>query len=578
MRFTLLSIFILSGMILSSCGDTEPATEDLVAKGGKQYGGEFSFMSPEEVKTLFPAHTADLYASRLISQLYEPLMVFDASQMKVVAGVAESFEMSSDSKVYTFKIRKGIIFHDDDCFGGDGEELTAEDVKFTLDVACSGMESNEISYLLKDRIEGAPDFFKKSSKSKSIPSGGVSGIKVKGDKVEITLNNPAPGFEVVLTNPGLGIISKKAFDHYGDSKIDTHPVGSGPFMLESMDSDKITLARNPNYWRKDDFGNQLPFLSKVIMSYTKDKRSEFLAFRNKEIDLVLEIPVEQIEYILGSLKDAQDGKNVKHKVEGKPSLSMTYVAMACKSDEFSDMKVRKAFNLAVDREAIIDLWLEGEGWAATNGFVPQMADYDNEAVKGHEHNAEKAKALMAQAGYPNGSNFPTLDFYVNAQKGDGIYRMCEAIVRQVKETINVDLKIKLCSLKEREEAIARGDAKIWRSGWIADYPDPENFLGLFYSGNMDGNATMVNSFNFSNPDFDALFEAAMAEPAAEKRSALLVKCDQFVIDNAAVMPVLTDDHIVMVNARVRDFAASPMEALNLTEVFIKEQRKESDSE
>lgn len=562
--------------MLSSCDDSETPTEDLVAKGGKQYGGEFSFMSPEKIKTLFPAHTADLYTSRLISQLYEPLMVFDASKMKVVSGVAESFERSSDSKVYTFKIRKGIMFHADDCFGGDGDELTAEDVKFTLDVACSGMESNEISYLLKDRIEGANAFFKKSKKS--IPSGGVSGIKVKGDKVEITLANPSPGFERVLTNPGLGIISKKAFDHYGDSKVDNHPVGSGPFMLESMTDDKITLKRNPNYWRKDDFGNQLPFLSKVIMTYSKDKRSEFMAFRNKEIDLVLEIPVEEIEHILGSLQEAQDGKNVKHKVEGKPSLSMTYVAMACESDEFNDVRVRKAFNLAIDRETIIDRWLEGEGWAAMNGFVPKMADYDNEAVKGHKPNTNHAKALMAQAGYSNGANFPTLDFYVNAQKGSGIHKMCLAIVKQLKESINVNLNIKLCSLKEREDAIANGTAKIWRSGWIADYPDPENFLGLFYSGNMEGNATMVNSFNFSNPKFDALFEAAASEPNPAKRSALLVKCDQFVVDQAAVIPVLTDDHIVMINARVRNFSASPMEALNLTYVFIKEPKQESGSE
>lgn len=573
MRFTLLLIFILSCVIISSCGDSVTPTEDLVAKGGKQYGGEFAFMSPEKVKTLFPAHTADLYTSRLISQIYEPLMVFDASEMKVVSGVAENFKMSTDAKVYTFNIRKGIMFHDDDCFGGDGEELTAEDVKFTLDVACSGMKSNEISYLLKDRIEGADAFFKKSKKN--IPSGGVSGIKVKGDKVEITLSNPSPGFAKVLTNPGLGIISKKAFDHYGDGKIDTHPVGSGPFMLESMGTDKIVLVRNPNYWRKDDFGNQLPFLSKVVMSYAKGKRSEFMAFRNKEIDIVLEMPIEEIEHILGSLKEAQEGKNVKHKVEGRPSLSMTYVAMACESDEFSNVKVRKAFNLAIDRDAIIDRWLEGEGWAATNGFVPEMAGYDNEAVNGHQHNAEQARALLSQGGYPNGSNFPTLDFYVNAQNGSGLHKMCQAIVKQLKETINVNLNIKLCSLKEREDAIASGAAKIWRSGWVADYPDPENFLGLFYSGNMDGNATMVNSFKFSNPTFDALFEATMSESDATKRAALLVKCDQFVIDNAAVMPILTDDHIVMINARVRDFAASPMEALNLTSVFIKDPKKNS---
>jgi len=572
MRFILLSLLILTGIVFSSCGDTEPATEDLVAKGGKQYGGEFKFMSPEKVKTLFPAHTAFLYTSRLIAQIYEPLMVFDAGSMKVIPGVAESFEMSSDAKVYTFKIRKGVMFHSNECFGGEAEELTAEDVKFTFEMACSGLESNQISYLLKDRIEGANAFFKKSTKS--IPSSGISGIKVKGNSIEITLTNASPGFERVLTNPGLGIISKKAYEHYGDKKIDKNPVGSGPFMLEEMAGSKITLERNPAYWRKDDFGNQLPFLNKVEMTYSKDKRSEFMSFRKKEIDLVLEIPVEEIEHILGSLQEAQDGKNVKHKVEGKPSLSMSYIAMACESEEFSDLRVRQAFNLAIDREEIIDNYLEGEGWAALNGFVPQMADYDNDAVDGHSLNADRAKSLMAEAGYSNGANFPTLDFYVNATKGSGIHKMCQAISAQVKENLNVDLNIKLCSIDEREEAIANGNAKIWRSGWIADYPDPENFLGLFYSGNLEGGSSSVNSFKFSNEAFDKLFEAAASESDPAKRMELLVKCDQMVIDQAAVMPVLTDDHIVMINARVRDFAASPMEVFSLTNVFIKEQRKE----
>jgi oligopeptide transport system substrate-binding protein len=203
-----------------------------------------------------------------------------------------------------------------------------------------------------------------------------------------------------------------------------------------------------------------------------------------------------------------------------------------------------------------------------------MADYDNDAVDGHSLNADRAKSLMAEAGYSNGANFPTLDFYVNATKGSGIHKMCQAISAQVKENLNVDLNIKLCSIDEREEAIANGNAKIWRSGWIADYPDPENFLGLFYSGNLEGGSSSVNSFKFSNEAFDKLFEAAASESDPAKRMELLVKCDQMVIDQAAVMPVLTDDHIVMINARVRDFAASPMEVFSLTNVFIKEQRKE----
>jgi len=132
------------------------------------------------------------------------------------------------------------------------------------------------------------------------------------------------------------------------------------------------------------------------------------------------------------------------------------------------------------------------------------------------------------------------------------------------------LKIKLCTIDERNEAIANGTAKIWRSGWVADYPDAENFLSIFYSGNISDNNGAVNSFRFNNAEYDALFEKALRELNTEKRNALLVKCDQMIVDQAPVMPVLTDDFIIMVNARVRDFKTNSMESLDFSEIYIKE--------
>jgi len=570
MRFKLISLLLLTGFIFGSCSGDAEETENLVAKGGKKYGGEFKFMSTEKISTLYPTFTVDVYSMRIVSQIYEPLLTIDSESGKVSPAVAKSFTVSNDAKVYTFKIRKGIQFHKDDCFGGETHELTAEDVKFTLDMACSGLKKNKVYYLLLDRIKGADSFYKKSKNS--LPKAGVSGVKVK-DKytVEITLTESFVGFEKVLTHKSLGITPKEAYEKYGKN-AGKHPVGSGPFALESLSNDKVVLKRNPNYWRKDEFGNKLPFLSKVIMTYAKNKRSELMAFRNSNIDLVLELPVEEIEHILGSLKDAQDGKNVKHKVDSELSMSMMYIAMANQSEEFSDVRVRKAFNLAIDRNKIIDIDLEGEGWAATNGFVPSMNDYPNDEVRGHQFNVEKAKSLMSQAGFANGKGFPSLDFYVNTIEGSSIHRTCNAVAAQLKKNLNVDLNVIICTLDERESAIASGKAKIWREGWIADYPDPENFLTMFYSHNIRS-GSMVNAFKFANDEYDATLEKALVEIDPDKRNALYVKCDQMIVDHGAVLPILTDDHIVMINARVRNFEASPMEELNLTDVFIKEARK-----
>ena len=568
-------LFISIGFILGACSDSEEETEQLVAKGNKMYGGELKFMSTEKIDNLYPTFVADVYSTRLISQIYEPLLVVDPVSGKVNEAVAESFSLSDDKRVYTFKIRKGIYFHKDPCFKEEKRELTAKDVKFSLDMACTNHKKNEIYYLLVDRVEGARKHYESTSNGK-MKSGGVSGIKVI-DKftVQVTLTEPFVGFEKVLTHYSLGITAPEAFKKYGNN-VGKHPVGTGPFALESMSSSKIVLKRNPNYWRKDEFGNQLPFLSKVVMTYAKNKKSELMAFRNSKIDIVLELPVEETEHILGTLKEAQEGKNVKHKVDAEKSMSMMFIAMANQSEEFSDERVRMAFNLAIDRNVIVDQHLEGEGWPAKHGFVPEMKDYPLESVKGYEFNPEKARQLLSQAGYSNGKGFPELDFYVNAIKGSGVHRACQAIAEMIKENLNITLNIKLCTLEERRQAIDSGAAKIWRGGWIADYPDPENFLTMFYGANIRNQVTMVNAFKFDNEEFNALYEKALVETDPVERMKLLSKCDQIVVDHAPVMPIMTDDHIVMINARVRDFNATPMENLNLTNVYIKEPRKKEE--
>jgi peptide/nickel transport system substrate-binding protein len=568
MRYHLLLVISALTVLIYSCGSGDEP--QLNAIGGKLYGGEFKFMSSEKVNNLYPLATSDIYTSRFNSQIYEPLLKLDIETMKVVPALAESYTISADAKTFTFKIRKRVKFHDDECFGGEGRELTVDDVKYSLDKACSGMKGNKMSYLLVNRIKGAKEYYKNSKSS--FPKAGVSGIRViDGSTLEISLTQAFPGFDKILTHTNLGIYPSEAYTMYGN-EMSKHPVGTGPFMLETMDENGVTLKRNPKYWRKDEFGNQLPFLSKVIMTYAKDKKSELMAFRNKEVDIVLEIPVDDVENVLGSLQDAQAGKNVKHKVESKSSMSMNYVAFACESAEFKNVDVRNAFNLAIDRTEIVDKYLLGEGWVAENGFVPLMDNFPNNKVKGHKINVVKAKALLASAGYPEGKGFPAIDFYVNAIEGSAPHKMCVGVTEQIKKNLNIDLNIVLCSISEREKAIASGKAKIWRSGWIADYPDAENFLSLFYSGNIKENSSEVNAFKFRNKVYDALFEKAIMEKDETKRNNLFVKCDQMIIDEAAVMPIMTDDFMVMVNARVRDFKTNSMENLDFSTMFIKEPR------
>lgn len=570
MSFKNLLYVLLTFVALTSCSESAEEKEKLVAVGGKQYGGEFRFMSTEKVNSLFPAAAEDLYAIRIISQIYEPLLRFDSESMRVVPNIAESFTVSDDQMVYTFKIRSGIVFHKDECFGGKTHPLEAADVKYTLDYACSGQPLNQMSYLLLDRIQGAKTFYSQSKSS--LPANGVSGIKVVDkNTVKITLTKPFAGFEKIMSHPGLGIFPKEAISKYGKT-IGDHPVGTGPFTLESKSADKIVLKRHDAYWQKDEFGNKLPFLDKVVMTYSKNKRSELMAFRSAQIDAVLEIPVEEVENVLGKLEEAD--KNIRHKVETSMSFSTNYIAMNMENELFSDLKVRKALNLAFDRNVLVDQYLEGEGYASKHGFVPELPEYPFDKVAGHDFDPDKAKSLLAQAGFPNGRGFPNLEIYVNAQEGSAVHKMCLGFVEQVNANLNINLSIVLCSLDERKEAINSGKALMWRAGWVADYPEAENFLALFYSDNIGSTSNLVNAFRYSNATYDDLYRKAVAENDEAKRMQLYTTLDQMIIDDAAVIPILTDDHMVMYNARIKDLKASPMEMMYLNKVYIKEAKKQ----
>ena len=554
--------FFFLALILVSCTQ---ADQPIRAKGGRYYGGSFSFISPERVSNLFPLATSDVHSQRVNAQLFETLLRINSRTMKIEPGLAKSYIFDPRKNQYTFYLRKGVMFHDDECFEGGSRELTAEDVKFSLEMACSGLEINKMGALFSGRIKGADTFFRKT-RTQLIPEG-VKGIRVMDNyTLKIELEKPFIGFEQLLTMSTLGIFPRKAYTYY-KSELIKHPIGTGPFRLSKLDRDGLILMKNPDYWRKDNYGNQLPFIDQISMRYNPNKKDELRAFHNKEIDFVLQIPVDEIDHVLGSIKDAKAGKNVRHRLFSQNSLSVEYIAFNCRSHLFSDARIRLSLSKAIDRKMLINERLKGEGWPAIGGATPEFGSFKRTATENIDlTDIEQAKVLIAAAGYPNGKGFPQQKLYVNAYKGSSVHRMCLGIVDQWKKNLGIQVQIVLCSLDERNEAIASGKASMWRSGWIADYPDPENFLNLFYGRTEKGS----NKMGYFNTLFNSYFNKALAETDINKRNDLFKLCDQIVMTEAPLTPILTNDFLVMVNSRIRNFHTNPMELLDFSTIFIRE--------
>ncbi len=566
--FKYLSAFFTLCFLLISCGGADADSQQLIAKGGKNYGGELKFSSPEIINNLFPLGAQDAYSQRITSQIFETLLKLDLETMEVKPCLAESYKVNENATLFTFKIRKGVFFHEDDCFEDSQRELTVNDVKFSLDFACSGLKENKFGQQLLNIIKGASEFNEKTKIK--FDEGGVTGIKiVDSQTLQIELKESFVGFDKILTMTNLSIFPKESYESYG-SKISTHPIGTGPFKLQKMDKKGIVLIRNNNYWRKDEFGNQLPFLDKVEMSYVKEKKSELQAFSKKEIDILFDIPGDQIEFLLGSLKDAQNGKNVKHQVESKSSYNIEYIGFNCQSPEFKNPKIRQAFNFAIDRRVITDVWMNGDGYPANFGFVPSMVDFSNENIKDVINDDKKAQQLLKECGFPGGIGFPVVDFYVNASNGSTNHKMCLGIADELKNVLGISLNIKLCTLQELEAAILNGKAKIWRSGWVADYPDAESFLNLFYLDEISQKSNFSNSFKYQNSSFNNLLQLAKKELDSKKRNLFYEKCSQIIVNESPAIPLINDDFIVMVNKRVRNFKTNEMEHVDFSSIFIKD--------
>lgn len=537
-----------------------------VALGNKVYGGVFTYYSSEKQNCYFPLSSNSINEQRVLSQIFEPLLMFDTKN-KIIGNLAENFSLSRDHKTIQLKIRSDVYFHADPCFGGSREKMTVEDVKFSLEFACSASPLNKLSHFLKEKIVGAEAFYKLSKIS--FPKSRVSGITIKDENtIEIKLTNSFTSFLNILTHPNLTVFSKSAYDYYG-AEIVKHAVGTGCFYLGEVTKNGVSLLRNNDYWKKDEFGKQQPFLDEIKVVYSKNEREQYNAFGNNKADILFELPLENLDDAFGSLSYAKNGGNLLHKIIYKKGSKINYLAFDCQSIPFNNEKVRRAFSLAIDKKFICNEVLNGDGRPAEFGFVPESNFYTPDKSELVEYNPELAKKLFYESGYSPNNPFPKLDLFVSGSKGGVVDKWCRALVKQLNTNLDIELRVVNCNLKEKNKFIASKKAKIWRTGWAADYSDADSFLELFYSQNKSEN----NQTRFYNKEYDRLFLASQITTSQQERNKLQQKIDKLIIKTPIVIPVFSEDIFVVINLRVRDFEFNELGLIDFSKIYLKEIQK-----
>ncbi len=559
-------------LVLYGCQGDKKQEGSQQLEGGAYKGGFLRVNEVENFRTLYPVSVNEINGYHITSQVYEGLVKFNPNDLTIQPCLAYKWEVSEDLKTYTFHLRKGVKFHDDPAFPeGKGREVTAKDFKFCFEKLCTAdPANNQFQITFKDRVAGANEYFDKKINE-------LTGVKVSNDStLSIELVQPDPIFLQTLAMPGCFVYPKEAYEKYGqDMRVKC--VGTGPFYIETLKEGEIILMRrNPNYWAKDEHNNPLPYLDGVKWTFIKEKKSEILEFKRGNLDLIYRIPVEIFPEIMGKLEDAKKRKT-EFAIETSPYLNTFYIGFNVQANPVLQKKeVRLAFNYAIDRDKIANFTIQGEGSPAKYGLVPyyeafEREGYDYKTVGGFAYNPQMAKDLLAKAGYPNGKGFPKLTLEINSGGGDRNVLVADVVKKMLEENLGIKIDIAVTTFPEHIENVASGKADFFRFAWVADYPDPETFLALFYGKNVPKSSeekAYINNFRYINLKFDSLLEASRKVADSKERMKLLSMAEKEVLLDPPFIPIFYDENFILEQNNVRNIPSNPMNYWDFSKAYL----------
>lgn len=486
-------------------------------------GGAMTVTYKDDISTLDPAIGYDWQNWSMIKALFNGLMDYEAGTYNLEPDLAKSYTISPDGKIYTFKLREDVKFH-------NGRKLTAADVKYSIERAINPKTQSPGQGFFWS-IKG----FDEMVAGKTTELSGMTVIDPYTLKIE--LSSPDATFLHVMAINFAFAVPKEAVEKYGQD-FGKHPVGTGAFMMKEWKlGQRVVYDRNPDYYKPG-----LPRLNKIVFEVGQEPTVALLRLQRGEVDILGDgIPPARF------LQVKNDPKNADLIIEGG-QLHTGYVSMNVRVKPFDNKKVRQAVNMAINKQRVTKI-INNRAVPANQPLPPAMPGYDNN-YKGYAFDPAKAKALMAEAGFPKGF---TTELYAN--NTDPNPRIAQAIQQDLAE---IGIKAEIKTLAQSTVIAAGGEEDqapmIWSGGmaWIADFPDPSNFYGpiLGCGGAVKGG---WNWAWYCNEKLDALAAKAdaMSDPAMKtEREDLWRSIFVQLMDDAPWAPVFNEQRFTMRAARL----------------------------
>lgn len=500
--------------------------------------------------TMDPHLSGDATSAEYVVEIFSGLMSYDMD-LNLVPDIAESYEVSEDGLVYTFTIRSEARFH-------DGKPVRAEDFKWSFERACDPATGSPTAHTYLGDIVGCQAKLAGEAEE-------VEGVNVVDDlTLQLTIDEPKGFFLAKMTYPTAYVLDRETVEEGGDDWA-AQPNGSGPFKLEQFAPTEgvIVLARNDEYYR-----DPVPTLERVV--YLVDMPINPMTGYEQDLSslgLPAGVSYDAIPVSISDLSRATDPNNpLSDEFASTDALSVFYIGFNVQEPPFDEVEVRQALNLALDKERLVRLVFQGTVPAA-NGIVPvSMPGYENPNLEPYEFDPERALELIAESSYGDVSELPEITLYVSGAGGN-VGPVIEAIVESYNQNLGLEIAVEQLPWAEFLQDLNQPDMpyQMYQLGWIADYPDPQNFLEVLFHSD-----SAQNHGNYSNPAVDALLDEVRGALDPEQRLALYQEAEQLILNDAAWIPIYFEVENWLVKPYVKNFRVPPIKIPKFQTAYIVE--------
>ncbi len=543
LRFFFISFLFSCTLLLNSCNSCNNTNNNSSLHF-------FRYNQSSGIASLDPAFSKDQSTIWACNQLYNSLVQLD-DNLNVQPAIARSWQISGDGKTYTFNLRTDVKFHNNQCFkNSEGRNVKAADVVYSLNRIIEKKIASPGAWIFNNSIDTVSPF-----------------TAINDSVFQLKLRKAFRPMLGILSMQYCSVIPHEAVEKYG-TEFRAHPVGTGPFIFKNWkEGTALILQKNNNYFERDAAGNALPYLDGIKISFIDNKKTEYLSFKQKELDFINSIDAAYVDEVLDENGGVKTELKDKFNLLKTPYLNTEYLGFLV-NDNSQDVnhpllnkKIRQAINYGFDRREMLKYLRNGVGRPAESGFTPfGLPSFNAEQVKGYTFDLQKAKLLLKEAGHEQGKNLPEIKLYTNET-----YKEYALFISKQLEQIGLKIKVEISQPSILREWMSQGKIDFFRGSWLADYPDAENYFAVFYSKN----GSPPNYTRFRNSAFDALYENALAENDDAKRFEIYHEMEKIIIEEAPVVPLFYDEVLRFSQKNVEGLTANAINLLNLKKVKLK---------